>query len=352
MATNAKTTAGKRQRREPNVNAVPGQREQLLFIHDNHNNIKWLIDSGAAYSIIPPSMAQRTQGPQSNHLQAANGSQTACFGKVERNVVFGNKSYKFEFIIADVKHHIIGADFLAEHGLAPNQRDGNLIDLDSFDTIPTVVAAGEPPSHLHFINEINNPYYKLLDQYQDVLTPTFTLKEVKHGIRHHIPTEGFPVQYRARRLNPEKLAVAKEELGKLEKLGICYRGKSEWASPLMVTTKPDGGWRVCGDYRQLNSMTPDDRYPVRTLQDFTAQLHGKKIFSKIDLLKGYHQIPVADEDVCKTAVITPFGLFIFPRTPFGLKNAGQDFQRLMDSSHAYLCTSTTSSLHLRQRTIT
>ena len=124
--------------------------------------------------------------------------------------------------------------------------------------------------------------------------------------------------------------MAKEEIGKLEKLGICYRGKSEWASPLMVTTKPDGGWRVCGDYRRLNSMTPDDRYPVRTLQDFTSELHGKKIFSKIDLLKGYHQIPVADEDVCKTAVITPFGLFVFPRTPFGLKNAGQDFQRLMD----------------------
>ena len=275
-------------------------------------------------------MAQRTQGPQTNHLQAANGSKIACFGSVEKTLTLGEKSYKFEFVVADVKHHIIGADFLAEHGLAPNQRDGSLIDLDSFDTIPTVVANGEPPAHVTFINEINNPYYQLLDQYQDVLTPTFTLKEVKHGIRHHIPTTGFPVQYRARRLNPEKLAVAKEELGKLEKLGICYRGKSEWASPLMVTTKPDGGWRVCGDYRQLNSMTPDDRYPVRTLQDFTAQLHGKKIFSKIDLLKGYHQIPVADEDVCKTAVITPFGLFIFPRTPFGLKNAGQDFQRLMD----------------------
>ena len=77
-------------------------------------------------------------------------------------------------------------------------------------------------------------------------------------------------------------------------------------------------------------MTTDDQYPVRQLTNFTAELHGKSFFSKIDLLKGYHQIPVAVEDVPKTAVITPFGLYIFPCTPFGLKNAGQDFQRLMD----------------------
>ena len=77
-------------------------------------------------------------------------------------------------------------------------------------------------------------------------------------------------------------------------------------------------------------MTTDDRYPVRNLQDFNADLRGKTIFSKVDLLKGYHQIPVNPDDVKKTAVITPFGLFLFPRCPFGLKNAGQDFQRLMD----------------------
>ena len=312
------------------MNAVPGNKGDLLYVYDSINDVKWLVDSGALYSIVPPTAAQRAQGPQDNHLQAANGSRISCYGNVVLNIKLGSKSFEFDFVVADVKNHILGADFLAEHYLAPNQRDGSLVDLNSFSSIPAVIATGEPPSHVTFVNEVNNPYYKLLDQYPDIMTPSFTLKEVKHGIKHHIPTEGHPVQFRARRLNPEKLAVAKEELGKLEKLGICYRGKSEWASPLMVTTKPDGGWRVCGDYRRLNSMTPDDRYPVRTLSDFTSELQGKKVFSKIDMLKGYHQIPVAEEDVCKTAVITPFGLFVFPRTPFGLKNAGQDFQRLMD----------------------
>ena len=94
---------------------------------------------------------------------------------------------------------------------------------------------------------------------------------------------------------------------------------------------PCGGWRVCGDYRRLNNATVEDKYPVKSLMDFTANLSGKTIFSKVDLLKGYHQIPVAENDIGKTAVITPFGLFIFPRCPFGLKNAGQDFQRMMDA---------------------
>jgi hypothetical protein len=70
---------------------------------------------------------------------------------------------------------------------------------------------------------------------------------------------------------------------------------------------------------------------VPHIQDFNANLAGKHIFSKVDLIRGYHQIPVAPQDVPKTAIITPFGLYEFLRTPFGLKNAAQTFQRLMDT---------------------
>ena len=298
---------------------------------DRLTDHKWLVDGGALLSIVPPTRKQRLKGPVEQKLRAANGTEISCFGYSNNEIKIGEQTFNFDFVIADVQSRILGADFLAQNYLAPNHRDACLINLNDYSTLPAEHARGFKSVPVNFINQINDPYYSLLDKYPEICTPSFTIKEPQHGVHHHIPTSGNPVQSRARRLDPEKLAVAKEELEKLVDLGVCYRGKSEWSSPLLVTTKPNGGWRVCGDYRRLNAMTTDDRYPVRSIADFTAELHGKTIFSKVDLMKGYHQIPVAQEDIGKTAVITPFGLFIFPRTPFGLKNAGQDFQRLMDA---------------------
>jgi Reverse transcriptase (RNA-dependent DNA polymerase) len=103
-----------------------------------------------------------------------------------------------------------------------------------------------------------------------------------------------------------------------------------------MVPKKDGMWRPCGDYRQLNAVTTPDKYPAPNIADMSAKLAGCSMFTKLDLRKGYYQIPVAAEDVQKTAVITPFGLFELNRMPFGLRNAGQSFQHLMDSITADL----------------
>lgn len=332
----------KRSGRPASVNAVSGQTGNLLHVWDTKTKRRYLVDGGALLSILPPTSAQRVAGPNGTQLKAANGTIIKCYGTSKETVTIGNQAFLFEFTIADVKQPILGADFLANFSLAPNHRDGSLINLDTLSTLPATLAKGVPSNPINYVDIADDPYYKVLHSFPSILTPNFRVVEPKHGVRHHIPTSGRPVQSRARPLNPEKLAVAKAELEKLVKLGICHRGKSEWSSPLMVAKKPClspcsctastpcGGWRVCGDYRRLNSQTTDDKYPVRSIRDFTADLHGKKIFSKIDLMKGYHQIPVAKDDIGKTGVITPFGLYVFPCTPFGLKNAGQDFQRLMD----------------------
>ena len=318
-------------------------KNDLLYVHDATTHQKWLIDGGAVLSIMPPTLAQRLQGHSDMQLQAANGTRIKCYGIRQMPIHLSGRKFSFPVTIADVKQPILGADFLAKFYLAPNHRDGTLIDLRDMSTLKADFETKAKPIRINHVSQATNPYYQLLDnKFPNLSNPSFRVKEADHGVFHYIPTDGPPVQARARKLDPEKLAVAKAEIDKLVELGVCERGKSDWSSPLLVTTKPCnspctceqqrpcGGWRVCGDYRRLNNLTTDDRYPVRNLQDFNADLRGKSIFSKVDLLKGYHQIPVNPDDVKKTAVITPFGLFLFPRCPFGLKNAGQDFQRLMD----------------------
>ncbi len=77
-------------------------------------------------------------------------------------------------------------------------------------------------------------------------------------------------------------------------------------------------------------VTTPDKYSLPNMQDLSNGLHGCTIFSKIDLVQGYHQILVATTEIPKTAIITPFGLFEYLLTPFGLSNAAQTFQRIMD----------------------
>ena len=167
--------------------------------------------------------------------------------------------------------------------------------------------------HLDAIS-VGDSYSKLLSEYPEITTSTLSSPTVKHGIEHYISTTGAPIHAHARRLAPDKFAVTKAELESMEDLGIIRRSDSQWALPLHIV--PAKWWMVA--LWGLQDKTLPDRYPVPHVQDFSAHLAGNHVFSKVDLIRGYHQIPIAANDIAKTAIIIPFGLLEFVRMPFGL----------------------------------
>ncbi|CAI5694697.1 unnamed protein product [Oreochromis niloticus] len=323
-------TLGHEPRQRAVAAATAGDKEKLLFIEDSRSGRRFLVDSGSQKSLLPPSSADSLAAGCGPQLIVANGSPIATFGERFVTVCFHGRDFQWTFVVAASSVPILGADFLCAHGLLVDVANRRLIDAQSFSSVPCFTRAIEPLNRANLVTS-GNVFQRLLSEFPSLTVPNFSNTATKHGVEHYIPTVGPPVFARARRLDPAKLSVAREEFAAMERLGIVQRSNSAWASPLHMVPKSDSQWRPCGDFRRLNNVTENDRYPIPHIQDFSAHLAGTSIFSKIDLVRGYHQVPVRTEDVPKTAVITPFGLFEFLRMPFGLKGAAQTFQRLMDS---------------------
>lgn len=171
------------------------------------------------------------------------------------------------------------------------------------------------------------PYKNLFFEFNKDSLKTFKAANVKHSII----TTGTPCTAKARRLNPKLLAEFDKYLQEMLELGVISPSSSTWSSPLQLVRKKDGTLRPCGDFRRLNLMTVKDEYTLPNVLDLHNNLHSKTVFSRLDLYKGFWQIELDPVDRPKTAIATPRGLFEFNRMPFGLKNAPNTFQRLVDN---------------------
>ncbi|GFT97081.1 hypothetical protein TNCV_177071 [Trichonephila clavipes] len=250
-------------------------RKYRLFVKDRETGCQFLVDSGADVSILPWTKTKGECQASQYKLYAANGTEIPTYGlKILTLDLDLRRPFQWLFIIAKVKRGIIGADFLQKFQL--------LIDLHN---------------------------RKLMDGSCQTWSKAL-----------HPNTIGQPAYSKARQLAPDKLKLAKQEFQFMLDNDIIRPSKSHWASPLHLVNNKDGTLRPCGDYRRLNA---------QTIPDFNYILKYKKIFSKIDLVKAYYQIAIAEEDKEKTAITTPFGLYEFNTMSFGLRNAPSTFQRFI-----------------------
>ena len=230
-----------------------------------------------------------------------------------------------DFIIADLPTPSLGADFITHFGLSIDGCYRKLIDTTTGLTLfclQSTTASPCPVFHL----PVYTPYHGSLCKFPNISCPCYNESSVKHSVAHHIHTSAPSVFCHPHRLPPDRVKVTKSEFEHMLQLGIIQASDSSWSSPLHVVPKPTpDDWHPCSDYWALNKVTLPDCYPIPHIQDFSSSLYGKSIFSKIDLVWAYQQIPVHSDDAPKTAICTPFGLFEFLCMPFSLWNATHIF---------------------------
>ena len=150
-------------------------------------------------------------------------------------------------------------------------------------------------------------------------------------LKHSINTGDHPpIRQPARRVPPFRRKEVQKLLQNMERRDVIQPSSSPWASPVVLVQKKDGTLRFCIAYRKLNAITRKDAYPIPRIVDTLDTLAGSTWFTTLDLVSGYWQVEVSDNDWAKTAFCTHEGLFEFKVMPFGLCNAPATFQRLMD----------------------
>ncbi|GIY01559.1 hypothetical protein CDAR_456991 [Caerostris darwini] len=182
----------------------------------------------------------------------------------------------------------------------------------------------------HLNHSERSDVISLLNKYNSVFAQELSDLGECSIIQHEIHlTDNIPTRQKPYRVPYNLKAEMKKQINILLDAGIIQPSTSSYAAPVLLVKKSDGSFRLVADLRKLNSKTIPDNFPLPNLNEMIDMLSGSKFFSTSDLTSGFHQMQMNPSHAHLTGITTEFGLFQYKRLPFGLKNAGASFQRLM-----------------------
>jgi hypothetical protein len=308
----------------------------------HHQPVVTLFDSGATHSFISNNCGARigldlcpTKGA---YMIATPGGKITSDQMVQRvPIQFGSKEIRTDLILLDLEgiDVILGTNWMTEHRV--------LLDISSRVIKIDSPYHGATTLYLPQQEYLNSCTYAITDlkvkdipvvcECPDVFPDDLPGMPPDRDIEFIIELQPgtAPISKRPYRMPPNELAELKIQLQDLLDKGFIYPSASPWGCPALFVKKKDNSLRLCVDYRPLNAVTIKNKYPLPRIDILFDQLAGAKVFSKIDLRSGYHQIKIKSCDIPKTAFSTRYGLYEYLVMSFGLTNAPAYFMYLMNS---------------------
>ena len=325
-----------------------------LMIQIGNVKMRALVDSGAVLSIISahtfykidPKCLKKLKNDDIKFVGFA-GQNMRAVGHYRATIKLENgHTFQHEFyVIPNITEEcILGLDFIHNQGFILNGRkrtimyeqDGEQVSLIARvvvnEPVEIPVAENNEPAIEHLSKYEKSKISELLSKYSNIFAKASHDLGNFTKVQHHIKLDFHqkPIYIPRYRTPFAQRPLMWEHISKLLESGVIRHSTSPYGSPALLVKKKDGETRFVIDYRRLNAITIKDRYPMPRLDETIESFYGAKYFTTLDMMSGYHQIEIAEEDRAKTAFTSEFGHYEFNRMPFGLCNAPATFQRMMN----------------------